>query len=67
MTEVVQVIVPDQDSQYRLVPCRCGEMGIYEQVTSGAWRVRCTACGRMTSEDAVRHEVQIRWNKEGAT
>jgi hypothetical protein len=66
MAEVVQMIVPGPDSQYRLVPCRCGGIGIYEQVASGAWRVRCSTCGRLTGEDKVRHEAQILWNRGGA-
>lgn len=66
--DVVEIIKPDPDSQYRLIPCACGSNEVvYAQYTDAAgapmWRVVCTDCGATVDlQGNVRHDVQVEWN-----
>lgn len=66
--DVLQIVKPDQDSQYRLIPCSCGSHEVvYAQYinTAGApmWRVVCTDCGKTADPGTdIRHSVQLEWN-----
>ena len=66
--DVVEMIKPADDSQYRLVRCECGSTevvylhckGEFEQL---AWRVKCMDCMAETrSCYPIRHDAQIAWN-----
>ncbi len=60
---VVEIIKPDPDSQYRLKGCKCGSDNVaYMLGVDGLWRVRCFDCGCSGSGSAVRHEAQVKWN-----
>ena len=69
--DVVQVIRPDTDSHFLLLPCPppcTGGVPVYEQYNTPAgmrWRVRCPACGATTDPKPyiVRHTVQLAWNR----
>lgn len=67
--DVVQIIKPDPDSQYRLVPCDCRSVEvIYAQYITPAgallWRVVCTDCGATVDPQTdVRHDAQLAWNR----
>lgn len=61
----VEIIVPDPDSQYRLLPCECGSDNVaYMLGVDGLWRGHCFECGRNGAGAGVRHEAQIKWNKK---
>lgn len=64
-----QIIKPDPDSQYRLIPCGCSSQEVvYEQYRdpeTGAplWRVVCKDCGATVDiHTNIRHQVQVAWN-----
>ena len=64
-------IIPDPDSHYRLIPCKCGsDKAAYQQYGAGhLWRVQCPSCGHTVDKGcAARHDAQLAWNKrmEGA-
>ena len=65
---VPQIIKPDTDSQYRLIPCKCGnaEAGYVRRITTQPrrveWAVRCPACGEMSRYWTIQHHAQIEWN-----
>lgn len=67
--DVVQIIKPAPDSQYRLCPCDCGSTEVvYAQYTDAAgapmWRVVCMDCGKTVDlHDSRRHQVQLVWNR----
>lgn len=68
LTDVIQIIKPDPDSQYRLIPCDCGGDNVaFEQYQHGddeLWRVRCFDCGlTVDSGTGIRHEAQLGWNR----
>ena len=66
---IEETIKPDQDSQFRLLPCECGGEPVYEKHISsanpeGAWCVCCPVCKRGTKKYyQVRHDAQQEWNK----
>lgn len=66
--DVVEIIKPDPDSQYRLVPCDCGshEVVYARYIGPGGpqyWRVVCTDCKKTVDlQGTVRHDVQVEWN-----
>lgn len=67
--DVVEIIKPQPDTQYRLVPCRCGSGEVvYAKYLTGCgekWRVVCTDCGKTVDKGtAIRHEAQVAWNNE---
>lgn len=64
-------IMPDRDSQYKLLPCyNCGsEQVAYEIDTRGRRtpkRVRCQSCGETMTNDSnsPMHELQVVWNSK---
>lgn len=67
--DVLEIIKPDQDSQYRLRPCKCGSHEVvYAKYLHHdgvpRWRVVCTDCGAFADlQGTVRHEVQVEWNR----
>jgi len=67
--DVVEIIKPDPDSQYRLVPCDCGsaEVVYAKYITPAhaeAWRVVCTDCGKTVDiRTIIRHQAQLAWNR----
>lgn len=70
MDDVLEIIKPAPDSQYRLRPCKkCGQENVaYVKYTSHAgelWRVQCFDCGETADQGhpAPRHDVQLIWNR----
>lgn len=62
-----ETVKPDPDSQYRLVPCKCGGEPFYRHwfgAEGEYWRAECPKCGRRSVTRTIRHEVQIDWNME---
>lgn len=65
----MEIIKPDPDSQFRLIPCECnGDNVAYVKVyhpDGDRWRVQCFDCGKIVeiAEPASRHDVQIIWNR----
>lgn len=63
-----QIVKPDPDSQYRLIPCECGstEVGYIRRISTPPYRVEwaacCPACGKMTRYWQIKHTAQIEWN-----
>lgn len=62
-----QIVKPDQDSQYRLLPCSCGSTEVaYTRrinVPGGVeWTVNCLTCGNHTRPWPIQHHAQIEWN-----
>ena len=72
MMDAIEVIRPDPDSHFRLVPCKAcrSDQVVYEQYLAGEkfpWRVRCQGCGCMVDKGMeIRHEAQVAWNKENS-
>ena len=65
LDNAVQIIVPEYDSQYRLVPCKCGSDNVaYMLGVDGLWRGHCFDCGHSGHGAQVRHDAQMLWNKE---
>lgn len=63
MDGAVQIIKPASDSQYRLVPCKCGSDNVaYVLCADGKWRGHCFECGHSGAGAVVRHEGQVMWN-----
>lgn len=78
MDDVIQEITPDQDSQFRLKPCKvCKGVNakyVHYNAAAGkgcrgagdAWRVECPDCGHTVDKGRrVRHDAQLAWNQEG--
>lgn len=67
--DVVEIIKPDPDSQYRLTACDCGssEVVYAKYITRGpteTWRVVCTDCRKTVDICAtIRHQAQLAWNR----
>ena len=67
--DVVEIIKPTPDSQYRLIPCACGSSEvIYAQYIDPAgaprWRVVCMTCSATTDTGSItRHDAQLEWNR----
>lgn len=67
--DVVEIVHPDPDSQWRLRACKCGSAEVvYAKYTHAdgvpRWRVVCTDCGASADlHGTVRHEVQVEWNR----
>ena len=68
--DVVEIVKPDQDSQYRLRACTsCGssEVVYARYIGPGGprlWRVVCTGCRAMVDlQGTVQHDVQVEWNR----
>lgn len=68
INDVIQVIKPDSDSQFRLLSCICKSDNVayvhYNGRGGAAWRVKCFDCGHTVDKgNRVRHDAQINWNK----
>lgn len=67
--DVVQIIKPDPDSQYRLTPCDCGSSEVVyakyiDRARAEVWRVVCTVCGKTVDVcTTIRHQAQLAWNR----
>lgn len=70
MDDVIEIKVPQPDSQYRLVPCReCKSDNVayehYNGSGGAAWRVKCYDCSFTVDKgNKVRHDAQLAWNEE---
>ena len=66
MTEAVEVVRPDPDSHFRLLPCKvCQSEDVCYEYRPWGWLVRCQACGHTLDIGThIRHEAQVAWNKE---
>ena len=68
LDDVIDIKVPDPDSQYRLKPCKkCqSDNAAYEHYNGrggAAWRVKCFSCGNTVDKGyRIRHDAQIAWN-----
>ena len=67
--DAIAVLKPETDSQYRLVPCRCGSDNVayvkYEAQNQEKWRVCCFDCGNVVDKGCtVRHDAQLAWNRQ---
>lgn len=68
MDDVIEIKVPDPDSQFRLIPCKCGSDNVAYEHYNGrggaAWRVKCYCCGFTVDKgNRVRHDAQRNWNE----
>lgn len=68
MDDVIEIKVPDPDSQFRLIPCKCSSDNVAYEHYNGrggaAWRVKCYCCGFTVDKgNRVRHDAQRNWNK----
>lgn len=67
--DVVEIIKPDPDSQYRLRACDCGNKEVvYARdiglAGPGMWRVVCPNCRAMVDlQGTIQHDVQVEWNR----
>lgn len=70
LDNAIEIKIPEPDSQYRLVKCKCGSDNVayvrYEDRGGEKWRGQCFDCGRTGKGAGVRHEAQVKWNG-GAT
>lgn len=65
MMDAIEVIRPDPDSHFRLLPCKVCQSEDIAYERPWGWRVRCQACGHTVDIGThVRHEAQVAWNKE---
>ena len=68
LDDVIEIKVPDPDSQFRLIPCKCGSDNVAYEHYNGrggaAWRVKCYCCGFTVDKgNRVRHDAQRNWNE----
>lgn len=67
MDDVIQIITPAPDSQYRLLACPdCqGDNVAYVQTANDGelWHGKCFDCGFTGEGATVRHDAQMLWNK----
>ena len=62
-----EIIRPDPDSHFRLIPCDCGRSDVaYSRLIKLPYRVQwtagCLACGKTTRTWTAQHTAQIEWN-----
>lgn len=68
MDDVIEVIKPDNNSQFRLLPCKkCQSDNVayvhYNGRGGAKWRVKCFDCGHTVDKgNRVRHDAQLNWN-----
>lgn len=68
LDDVIEIKVPEPDSQFRLLSCKCGSDNVAYEHYNGrggaAWRVKCYDCGFTVDKgNRVRHDAQINWNE----
>ena len=68
MDDSIEIKKPVPDSQYRLLPCKCGSDNVayvhYNAKGGTAWRVQCFDCGHTVDKgNRVRHDAQQNWNE----
>ena len=68
MDDTIEIKVPEPDSQYRLLPCKCESDNVayvhYNGRGGAKWRVQCFDCGYTVDKgNRVRHDAQINWNE----
>lgn len=62
-----RLVAPAPDSQFRLIPCGCGNsQPVYVAGSDGLWRVMCLDCRKETDGFAIQHDAQLSWNRGGA-
>lgn len=65
MDNAVQIIKPDPDSQFRLLPCQCKSDNVaYILGVDAMWHVHCFDCGRNGHGSNIRHIAQVAWNED---
>lgn len=62
-----EIIRPDPDSHFGLIPCDCGHSDVaYSRCIKLPYRVEwvagCLACGKTTRAWTAQHTAQIEWN-----
>lgn len=62
-----EIIRPDPDSQYRLIPCGCGNSDVAYvkriKLPYGVeWMACCLSCRKSTRSWTIQHHAQIEWN-----
>lgn len=70
MDDVLLIVKPDPDSQYKLLACKkCHSDDVafvkYHHPDGPRWRVQCFNCGEILDpgEPAPRHTLQVEWNR----
>ena len=68
MDDVIEIKVPDPDSHFRLISCKCSSDNVAYEHYNGrggaAWRVQCYCCGFTVDKgNRVRHDAQRNWNE----
>ena len=69
MDDALEIIKPEADSQFRLIPCECTSDNVayvkIQHPNGDRWRVQCFDCGKIveTEQPAPRHDVQLIWNR----
>lgn len=62
----MRIEIPEPDSQFKLLPCRCGgqNVGYQSTITGGKkeHRAKCPDCGQRTPWFQCRHDAQVDWN-----
>ena len=65
LDDAIDIIVPEPDKHFRLLPCKCGSDNVaYVLSADRIWRVHCFDCGHDGAGSEIRHEAQVAWNKE---
>lgn len=70
MADKTEIVRPDADSHFRLLPCKvCRSRDVayvrHRAHGQALWCVRCLHCGHVVDKGTeIRHEAQIAWNKE---
>ncbi len=71
MNDTIEIIKPDYDSHFKLLPCQCGSDAAYVKYIAGndeRWRVQCFTCGALVDLGTeIRHTVQMAWNDKMRT
>jgi hypothetical protein len=64
LPNAIQIILPDTDSHFRLVPCLCGCSKVQYVKYPLMWRVYCPTCGEAVDGEPgqSQHDVQVIWN-----
>lgn len=69
MDKVLEIIKPQPDSHFRLLPCECKSDNVayvkYHHPGGDRWRVQCFDCGNTVDLEcpAPQHQVQVEWNR----